>query len=101
MSYTRREIGKMALTAIPAATLLGKTTSVEGAPLQSLPKPNSLINGVQIGVIIPYSFGQEGGDAANLLWNVVKIGISAVEMQDSPALAFVGANPPAAAGGGR
>jgi sugar phosphate isomerase/epimerase len=64
-------------------------------------RPNSLFNGVQIGVIIPYSFGQEGGDAANLLWNVVKLGISAVELQSGPAEAFVGATAPAAGGGGR
>jgi sugar phosphate isomerase/epimerase len=99
MDYTRRDVGKFALSAIPAAALLGKSAPVETAALQALPKPNSLINGVQIGVIVPYSFGQEGGDAANLLWNVVKIGISAIELQAPPAEAFVGATAPAAAGG--
>ena len=99
MDYTRRDVGKIALSAIPAAALLNKTTAADAAVVQSQARPNSLINGVQIGVIIPYSFGQEGGDAANLLWNVVKLGISAVELQAPPAEAFVGATAPAAGGG--
>jgi len=102
MDYTRREVGKLALTAIPAAGMLGRSQPVfadEAQANRPLTKPNSLINGVQIGVIIPYSFGQEGGDAANLLWNVVKAGISAVELQAPPAEAFVGATIPAAGGG--
>ena len=53
MSYTRREFGKLALAGLPAAALLGRTGSIFGAFAQA--KPNSLINGVQIGTIT-YSY---------------------------------------------
>ena len=50
---TRRELGKLAL-AVPAASILGRSDSIFGAFLQA--KPNSLIEGVQIGTIT-YSYG--------------------------------------------
>ena len=49
MSYTRREFGKLALAGLPAAAIIGHTESIFGAFAQA--KPNSLINGVQIGTI--------------------------------------------------
>src|SRR5262245_52498157 len=53
MSYSRREFGKLALAGLPATAILGRTESLLGAFAQA--KPNSLINGVQIGAIT-YSF---------------------------------------------
>jgi hypothetical protein len=53
MSYTRREFGRLALAGLPAAAILGRTESILGAFAQS--KPNSLIDGVQIGTIT-YSY---------------------------------------------
>jgi hypothetical protein len=53
MSYTRREFGKLALAGLPAAAVLGRSESIFSAFLQA--KPNSLINGVQIGTIT-YSY---------------------------------------------
>ena len=53
MSSQRREFGKLALAGLPAATLAGSGGAVLRAFAQA--SPNSLINGVQIGVIT-YSY---------------------------------------------
>ena len=104
MSYTRREFAKLALAALPA-------TAVGGRPLFgsafAQAKPNSLINGVQIGVIT-YSYRSmtdQGGEAT--LRYVCDSGINAIELMDGPAERFAGMptpppNPAAAnRGGGR
>lgn len=98
MSYTRREFGKLTLAGLPAAAVFGRAEAVVGALAT---KPNSLIAGVQIGLIVPYSFGPDAGDAETLLKYVTQIGISAVEMQNPPAEAFAGAPAPAGRGGAR
>ncbi|MFD1818533.1 Sugar phosphate isomerase/epimerase [Pseudarcicella hirudinis] len=59
--------------------------------------PNSKFNGVQIGVIVPYSFRSMPGTAQDLLKYCVSIGINAVEMQNTPIESFAGA-PTAPAG---
>lgn len=101
--WTRRELGKLALTA-PAAALLGQ--SVTAAMRASA--PNSKFAGVQIGLIAPYSFGRDATDADAILKNLVELGINAVELQERPAEAFAGApagpgfaGPPPAGPGGR
>ena len=53
LCLTRRELGKLALAGLPAATVLGRRESLFGAFAQA--KPNSLIDGVQIGTIT-YSY---------------------------------------------
>ena len=93
---TRRDMGKLAL-GLPAAAMLGKTI---GATAQTADKPDSKIGGVQIGLIVPYSFGQEAPDANAILRNVVALGINAIELQNGPAEAYAGA-PAGPAGGGR
>jgi hypothetical protein len=50
MRYSRREIGKVALAALPAAALLERPLAVLG---QS--KPNSVVSGVNLGTIT-YSY---------------------------------------------
>src|SRR5687768_16822425 len=52
LMLTRREFGKIALAGLPAATVVG-SGSIFGAFAQT--RPNSLIEGVQIGTIT-YSF---------------------------------------------
>jgi sugar phosphate isomerase/epimerase len=81
---TRRELGRLALTA-PAAALLGARAGAAAA------RPNSKIEGVQIGLIAPYSFGRDATDADAILKNLVELGISAVELQERPAEAAAGA----------
>jgi sugar phosphate isomerase/epimerase len=78
MLYTRRELGKIAL-ALPAASLI---------PFQS--KPNSKINGVQIGLNVPYSFGNNVMPADETLRNCVQLGVSAVELRSQPIEAAMG-----------
>lgn len=80
---TRRELGRLALTA-PAAALLGARASAAA-------RPDSKIAGVQIGLIAPYSFGRDATDADAILKNLVDLGISAVELQERPAEAAAGA----------
>lgn len=85
MLYTRRDIGKLAL-AVPAAGLVPRLAGVQT-------KPHSLIGGVQIGLIAPYSFGRDATTAEAILENLVKLGISAVELQSDAAEPYAGAPP--------
>ncbi len=73
MTYTRRDFGKMALAAIPAAALAA---------------PNSKIDGVQIGAI-SYSFRDL--PVAQIIPAMVKIGLSEVELMSNHAEALAGA----------
>ena len=49
MTFTRRDLGKLALAALPAAKLLAK--------------PNSYWDGVQVGMNVPYSYGNNNMSA--------------------------------------
>src|SRR5688572_12554855 len=100
MSYTRREFGKLALAGLPAATVLGNT-DVFGAFMQA--KPNSIINGVQIGTIT-YSYRSMPDQSAEAtLKYVLESGISAIELMGGPVESFAGApaGPGRGGGGGR
>jgi sugar phosphate isomerase/epimerase len=83
---TRRELGKLALTAPAAALLAPGVTAAMRASM-----PNSKFAGVQVGLIAPYSFGRDVNDADAILKNLVELGISAVELQERPVEAFAGA----------
>ncbi len=77
---------------IAAGSLLG-SSKVFGMPalIKSLDKPNSLINGVQIGVIT-YSFREMKDQSAEAtLKYVTDCGISAIELMGGPAELFAGA----------
>jgi sugar phosphate isomerase/epimerase len=85
MILTRRDFGKIALSALPAALLAA---------------PNSKIQGVQIGAIT-YSFRQ-GVPKAEIIPDMVKIGLSEVELMSGDCEALAGAPaPPSFGGGGR
>src|SRR5215510_13343040 len=99
MSYTRREFGRLALAGLPATALLGRSESMFEALLQA--KPNSRINGVQIGTIT-YSYRSMPDQSAQaLLKYVLANGISAIELMGEPAEQFAGAPSRGARGGGR
>ena len=87
MNFTRRDFGKLALTAVPAASLLAD-------PLEAFAqarKPNSLINGVQLGTIT-YSYRSMPHQSAEAtLRYIVDSGISAIELMNGPAESFAGA----------
>src|SRR5919106_2678238 len=90
MRCNRREFGKLALSALPATTLLQAQTR----------KPNSLIAGVQIGTIT-YSYRSMPDQSAEAtLRYIVDSGISAIELMNGPAESFAGAPPSGRGGGG-
>ncbi|MEO6597140.1 MAG: sugar phosphate isomerase/epimerase, partial [Planctomycetota bacterium] len=95
MIYTRRELGKLMLTAIPAAGLLPREAF---AGWQA--KPNSKWAGVQVGLNVPYNYGSRTMSADETLAKTVQLGASAVEMRSQPIELAMGA-PAAAVAGGR
>jgi sugar phosphate isomerase/epimerase len=96
MQYTRREIGRLALTALPAAALLEHPF----AALAQTRKPNSLIDGVRIGTIT-YSYRSMPDQSAEAtLRYILESNISEIELMNGPAESFAGAPQPARGGGG-
>ena len=71
MNPTRRDFGRLALAALPAAGVFG--------PARLLAAPNSKFAGVQIGTIT-YSFKNDVKKPDEIIPNVVKIGLSSVEL---------------------
>ncbi|PYR72741.1 MAG: sugar phosphate isomerase/epimerase [Acidobacteria bacterium] len=89
MLYTRRELGKLALAAVPGATLLPR---LEWQAAQKDPaRPDSNVAGVQIGLNVPYSFNNNLMSADDTLEGCVKLGISAVELRSQPVELYAGA----------
>lgn len=89
MHYTRRQFGKVALAAAPAAALMAAD------------KPNSLYNGVQIGVIT-YSYRSMPDQSAEAyLKYIVDSGVSAIELMGDPAESYAGRPAQPRRGGGR
>jgi sugar phosphate isomerase/epimerase len=83
--YTRREFGQLALAGLPAAALLDRTFT-GSSWIQT--RPNSLINGVQIGAIT-YSYrGMPDQSAEATLRYCVESGISAIELMGGPVNAY-------------
>ncbi len=69
--YNRRELGKLALAALPAVA--------SGSPAA---KPNSRWAGVTVGMNVPYSFGTRTAmSAEDVLEKCVQIGLSSVELR--------------------
>src|SRR5258707_354994 len=96
MLYTRRDFGKLALVAWPAASL-DEGPLVAAAQAR---KPNSVIGGVSIGTIT-YSYRSMPDQSAEAtLRYVVESGISQIELMNGPAERFAGAPPGGGGGGG-
>jgi hypothetical protein len=76
MSLTRRDLGRLALAALPASLLA---------------KPDSKWGGVQIGINVPYSYRGLPGTADDVLRMTTDLGLSAVELRSQPVEAFFGA----------
>jgi len=98
MAITRRQLGKLALAGVPAAALASRYGSLVDVLAQA--QPNSLVAGVQIGVIT-YSYRSMPDQSAEAtLKYVVDSGISAIELMGGPVESFAGAPAPAGGGGG-
>src|SRR3954471_11098668 len=96
MRYTRRDFGKLALGAVPAAALLNRPFTASAAS-----KPNSLVNGVHVSTIT-YSYRSMPDQSAEaILRYVVDSGISAIEFMGGPVEAFAGAPQVPRGGAGR
>ncbi len=91
MVYTRRDLGRFALTSLPVAGLVS-------IPRMALAAPNSKIKGVQIGAIT-YSFRQSV-PKPEIIPDMVKIGLSEAELMSGDAEALAGAPAAPAVGGG-
>ena len=86
MLYTRREIARMALAGLPTVGLLLDSEVLHGAG-----KPNSKWAGVQVGMNVPYNFGQTPVLSADeILQKCIDLNISAVELRSQPVEAFLG-----------
>jgi sugar phosphate isomerase/epimerase len=95
MLYSRRDLGKLALAAVPAAAYLGR-----GRDLSAQSKPNSVVNGVNLGTIT-YSYRSMPDQSAEaILRYIVDSGISQIEFMGNPVEAFAGAPQPPRIGGG-
>ena len=88
MEITRRDLGTLALAALPASRLLAQ-------------KPDSKFDGVQVGAIT-YSYRSMPGanDATALLKYVVDSGVSAIELMGPAAEIYAGSPVPAGRGPG-
>jgi len=80
MKYTRRDFGKLAIGTVPVASAI----LADPRRFFAADKPNSYINGVQIGVIT-YSFGRMHDQSAEAtLGYVTGAGLSACELMNGP-----------------
>ncbi|HUP04139.1 MAG TPA: sugar phosphate isomerase/epimerase [Bryobacteraceae bacterium] len=78
MSYTRRHLGALVFGALPAARLFGAT-------------PNSKWGGVQVGINVPYSYGDNKLNAEETLRDTLQLGLNAMELRTQPVEGFLGA----------
>jgi sugar phosphate isomerase/epimerase len=91
-SCSRRRFTRQVLAALPAASLLAGARPLFAA------KPDSRFAGVQIGLNVPYSFGNIGMSGDEVLKGCVELGISGVELRTQPVEAFLGAPAPGGKG---
>ncbi len=98
MLYTRRELGQLALATLPAAGLAGRPLAAIAA---AAAKPDSKVNGVQIGLNVPYDFGNNLMSGDEVLDGCLKLNVSAVELRSQPVELFMGVPQALLAGGGR
>jgi sugar phosphate isomerase/epimerase len=83
MIFTRRDVVKLAIAAIPIVKL---------SSAAAFAKPDSKFDGVQIGIIIsPYNYPEIPVRSDEYLNTLVQLGISGVEMQDVRAEVYAGA----------
>lgn len=102
MDYSRRDFGKAILNTIPTVLLTAEAVVVAVGVSTQAAQSNattarttanfsSKFAGVQIGVIVPYSYHGLSGDAESILNDLVENGINACEMQSELAEPYAGA----------
>src|SRR5689334_17337009 len=92
MTLTRREFGTLAIAAWPVAGRLFRSGGLMAG------KPDSKWAGVQVGMNVPYNFG-EGNylSGEEILKRCVQLNVSAVELRMQPVEQFMGLPRPVAA----
>src|SRR5688572_5754796 len=90
LPHTRREFAKLVLATVPAALLPFTPSAAADKGVKSA-KPNSKFAGVQVGLNVPYSFGNPVMSGEEVLANCIQLGLSAVELRAQPVEAFLGA----------
>lgn len=97
MAMTRRDFAGALVGAASAAAV---TTGGSRGPLHAQAvRPNSKVRGVQLGLNVPYNFGNNNLPAGDVLFRTVLLGVSAVEMRSQPIEGAMGWVPPPAAPG--
>jgi len=94
--YTRRDFARIALTLLPATALLSSLNNTARAA-ETPPaggKPSSKVNGVQIGLNVPYSFGNPTMSGDEIIQHCTSLGISGLELRAQPVEAFLGSPVP-------
>lgn len=86
-TYTRRELHRLVLSALPTAGVLAAMDPLRAAES----RPDSRVAGVQIGLNVPYSFANMAMTADEILQACVRLGFSGVELRTQPVEAFMGA----------
>jgi sugar phosphate isomerase/epimerase len=87
-TYTRREFSKLSVVAAAGAFAIGARSAWAVAPLAP---DASKINGVQIGLNVPYSFSNPKMTNEGIWTNCIEVGIGAVELRTQPVEIFLGA----------
>jgi sugar phosphate isomerase/epimerase len=89
--YTRREFARLAFAALPVAAMLPAVDSLRAAEnTKAGGRPDSMVNGVQIGLNVPYSFNNPAMSGDDILEKCVQLGVSALELRAQPVEAFLG-----------
>src|SRR5439155_11602582 len=88
---SRREFGRIALAALPAASVVTVARQLSAAEARTTVggKPNSKVAGVQLGLNVPYSFASPQMSGDDILKNCLQLGISAVELRTQPVELFL------------
>jgi sugar phosphate isomerase/epimerase len=73
-----------------SGTVIGPGLGLLGAA-ETASRPNSKVSGVQLGINVPYSFGDDRMNGDDILKNSVQLGLSAVELRTQPVEVFLGA----------
>lgn len=85
-------MAKLALVALPGMAFLNaQRLSAATAPVA---KPDSKINGVQLGLNVPYSFGKADMTGDEILANCLLLNLSSLELRAQPIEAAMGAPAP-------
>lgn len=86
--YTRRTFAKLSMAALAGVGFWPGWNRLNAA--ESSGKPDSKVAGVQLGLNVPYSFGNSKMSGDDILQHCVQLDVSAVELRTQPVETFLG-----------